>query len=247
MNRLRLAFAALALSGLVRAEVPQTAAALAAALKQLSIDPAQTYRVRDLQLFRGDLKIYLTEGVLSFAAPLAGRRVAVVFTTAHSEGGDGEVLTFPPQRSERASLLHFSKAPNLDEHLNSAVFFFSDNTAEELLRQIEERPIHLAADLAPELAQEANSILRENSSVAIEVRLVGALLDHHPSARGFFYGMIGGRDQGAFDVGYDPDKFEPVSIGRVAAATIPGAESRFQIWTSFRPAARRHSSTMRAG
>jgi hypothetical protein len=234
VNRLGLALAALALCGLARAEVPQTAAALAAELQQLSIDPAQTYRVRDLQLFRGDLKIYLTEGVLSFAAPLAGRRVAVVFTTAHSEGGDGEVLTFPSQRSERASLLRFSKTPNLDEHLNSAVFFFSDNTAQELRRQIEEKPIHLAADLAPELAQEANSILRENSS-AIEVRLVGSLLDHHPSERGFFYGMIGGRDQGAFDVGYDPDKFEPISIGRVAAATIPGAEPRFQVWASFRP------------
>ncbi len=234
MNRLRLALAALAFCGPVRAKVPQTAAALAAELQQLSIDPAQTYRVRDLQLFRGDLKIYLTEGVLSFAKPLASRRVAVVFTTAHSEGGDGEVLTFPPQRSERASLLRFSKSPNLDEHFNSAVFFFSDNTAEELRRQIEEKPIHLAADLAPELAQEANNILRENSA-AIEVRMVGALLDHHPRARGFFYGMIGGRDQGAFDVGYDPQKFEPVSIGRVAAATIPGSEPRFQVWTSFRP------------
>ncbi len=234
MNRLHLALAVLLLCGPVRADVPQTAAALAAELQQLSIDPAQTYHVRDLQLSRGDLKIYLTEGVLSFAAPLAGRRVAVVFTTAHSEGGDGEVLTFPPQRSERASLLRFSKTPNLDEHLNSAVFFFSDNTAEELRQQIEERPVHLAADLAPELAQEANSILRENCSV-IEVRLVAALLDHHPRARGFFYGMIGGRDQGAFDVGYDPDKFEPVSIGRLAAATISGSEPRFQVWTSFRP------------
>ena len=99
MNRLRLASAALALCGLLRAGVPQTAAALAAELQQLSIDPAQTYHVRDLQLFRGDLKIYLTEGVLSFAAPIAGRRVAVVFTTAHSEGGDAEVVVLPPQRS----------------------------------------------------------------------------------------------------------------------------------------------------
>lgn len=214
--------------------VPQTAASLAAGLQQLSIDPEQTYHVRDLQLFRGDLKIYLTEGVLSFAAPLAGRRVAVVFTTAHSEGGDAEVLLFPPQRSERASLLRFTKMPNLDEHFNSAVFFFSDNTAEELRQQIEQRPIHPAADLAPELAQEANGILRENSA-AIQVRLVGALLDHHARARGFFYGVVGGRDLGAFDVGYDPERFEPVSIGRIATGAVPDSEPRFQIWASFRP------------
>ena len=73
----------------------QTAAGLAAGLQQLSIDPAQTYRVRDLELFRGDLKIYFSEGILSFATPLAGRRVAAVFTTAHSEGGDAEVLVLP--------------------------------------------------------------------------------------------------------------------------------------------------------
>ncbi len=234
MNRLCLAFAASALCGLVRASAPQTAAALSAQLEQISIDPAQTYHVRDLQLFRGDLKIYLTEGVLSFTKPLAGRCVAAVFTTSHSEGGDGEVLVFPPQRSERASLLHFTKSPNLDEHLNSAVFFFSDNTAEELHQQIAQRPIHPAADIAPELAQEANSILRDNSSI-IEVRLIAALLDHHPNALGFFYGMIGGRDLGPFDIGYDPGKFEPVSIGRIPSTAIPDSDRRFQVWTSFRP------------
>jgi len=234
VNRLRLAFAVLGLGALVRAAVPDTAASLSAQLQQLSIDPAQTYHVRDLQLFRGDLKIYLTEGVLSFTTPLAGRSVAAVFTTSHSEGGDGEILVFPPQRSERASLLHFTGSPNLDEHLTSAVFFFSDNTAEELHKQIAERPIHPAADIAPELAQEANGILRENSS-AIAVRLIGALLDRHPASLGFFYGMVGGRDQGSFDVGYDPSKFEPVSIGRVAPPASPDAEPRFKIWTSFRP------------
>jgi hypothetical protein len=233
VNRLRLAFAVLGLGALVRAAVPETAASLAAQLQQLSIDPAQTYHVRDLQLFRGDLKIYLTEGVLSFSTPLAGRSVAAVFTTSHSEGGDGEVLVFPPQRSERASLLHFTGSPNLDEHLTSAVFFFSDNTAEELHKQIAGRPVHPAADIAPELAQKANGILRENSS-AIAVRLIGALLDRHPSSLGFFYGMIGGRDQGSFDVGYDPAKFEPVSIGRAPPATAD-VEPRFQIWASFRP------------
>ena len=232
MKRLAWAYAALALCPVVRATVPQTAAALAAQLKELSIDPAQTYHVRDLQLFRGDLKLYLSEGVLSFAAPLGGRSVAAVFTTAHSEGGDAEVLVFPPQRSERASLLRFTKSPNLDEHFTSAVFFFSDNTAEELHREIEQRPIHPASDLAPELAQEANAILRDNSS-AINVRMIGALLDRHPSDRGFFYGMMGGREQGAFDVAYEPDKFEPVSIGQIRPAA-PGSESRFHIWTSFR-------------
>ena len=39
-------------------------------------DPDQTFRVRELQLFRGDLKVYLSEGVLSFLTPVNGKVVA---------------------------------------------------------------------------------------------------------------------------------------------------------------------------
>ena len=55
-------------------------AAIIAALHQISLDPERTYHVRDLQLARGDIKIYLTEGVLSFATTVVNRRLAAVFT-----------------------------------------------------------------------------------------------------------------------------------------------------------------------
>ncbi|MBV8070544.1 MAG: hypothetical protein JO270_11600, partial [Acidobacteriaceae bacterium] len=85
------------------------AAAIAAALEGMSIDPAQTYRVRDLELTRGDIKIYLTEGVLSFATAVDGRCVAAIFTTHGVEGGDAEVLLLPNRSTERASLAAFAK------------------------------------------------------------------------------------------------------------------------------------------
>ena len=47
------------------------------------------------------------------------------------------MLLFPPLRSERMSLAHFAKSPNLNEHFVAALFLFSDGTGEELLKKIE--------------------------------------------------------------------------------------------------------------
>jgi len=209
-----------------------TAASIASELRQLSIDPAQTYRVRELQLARGDIKVYLTEGILAFAKPVAGRTIAAVFTTADTEAGDAEVLVLPPGRSERAALATFTKTPNLDEHILSGVFFFSDETAKELRAQIQDRPLHPVPDEAKQLGPAADGVLRTGSS-QIDVKLTQALLDNHPAARGFFYGILGGRNLGTFDVAYEPDRFEPVIVGRIAPDDEGG--EFFQIWCSFRP------------
>jgi len=209
-----------------------TAVSVAAELSQLSIDPAQTYRVRELEIARGDIKIYLTEGILAFAKPVAGKTIAAVFTTSHTDAGDAEILVLPPTRSERAALASFTKAPNLDEHLQSAVFFFTDETAQELRRQLEDPPVHPAPEDEKELADTAARVLRIDSG-QIDVKLARALLDNHAAARGFFYGILGGRSLGVFDVIYEPTRFEPISIGRVTALE-EGAQS-FQVWCSFRP------------
>jgi len=190
----------------------------------------------DLQLFRGDLKIYLTEGVLSFAAPLAGRRVAVVFTTAHSEGGDGEVLTFPPQRSERASLLHFSKTPIWMNIFNSAVFFFSDNTAEEVTPPDRRAagPLGGGPCSGTGAGSKQHSAREQFRRSRFDWSRRSWII--HPSARGFFYGddpAAATRAHLTSDT--DPDKFEPVSIGALPPPPFQAAESRFQVWTSFRP------------
>jgi hypothetical protein len=209
---------------------PQSAAAVLAALRQLTIDPAQTYRVRDLQISRGDIKIYLTEGILAFSTPVAGRPVAAVFTTDQSEGGDGEVLVLPPQTSERAAMAAFSRSPNLDEHFDSAVFFFADDTVKDILSQIQEHPLPAPPELLPQLTQTANRVLSNSSD--LHVRVTESILDHHKLSNGFFYGRLGGRTLGVFEVVYEPDRFEPVTVGRM---TIVNNQPQFKTWTSFRP------------
>lgn len=207
-------------------------------LHQLSIDPSQTYRVLDLQIARGDIRIYLTAGTLAFTKPIAGHVVAAVFTTANTEAGDGEVLVLPTTRSERASLAAFAKSPNLDEHFSSAVFFFADETAQELRAGLEDRPLHPAPEQGQELASTVDKAMRADSN-ELDVRIAEALLDAHPPERGFFYGIIGGRTIGVFNVIYEPSRPEPVVVGKLAQGDKDGVRY-FQVWCSFKP--RRKSS-----
>ncbi len=223
-----------ALIGSVAAEASEQrgAADISQELAHISLDLQQAYYVRNLQFARGDIKFYITEGVLAFARPVEGHRVAAIFTTTFSEAGDAEVLLLPPDRSERASLSTFAKSPNLDEHFHTAVFLFSDATEKELLSQIDANPVHPASDVADQLARAADPIF-QTSAVGLQTRLVQSVLDAHAPEQGFFFAAIAGLRLGPFDVMYEPDRFEPVSVG--AVASNPGASPAFRLWSSFRP------------
>lgn len=237
---LRTLFCTVALALAASGADVRTASDIAAALQQARLDPEQTYRVRELQLSRGDIKLYLTDGLLSFVTPVAGRTFGAVFTTYGIDTGDAEVLVMPPPRSERVSLASFTNSPNLDEHFHSVLLLFSDDSAAELLSQIQSRPVRKAAELGAQLAPKLNPGVQEVISEVI-VRLVGSLLDNHKRADGFFYSLIVGQRLGNFDVLYDPLEFEPVSIGRLAAAGE--GQPGFQLWTSFRPRQAAHFAT----
>ena len=212
---------------------PDHLAAVRAGLQQLAIDSSEVWRVRDLELSRGGAKIYFSEGVLAFATPVDGHRIAAVFTTDFVEAGDAEIIALPPVAAERSSLARFTQSPNLDEHFTSALLFFADDTAEDLLHQIHQHPLHPAPDLAAGLASNFNEGIR-NSAAGIDVRISQSILDHHGSAKSFFYCLMAGRTLGALDLVFQPDQPDPLMIGRIA--TPSPQESYFQIWSAFRPA-----------
>src|SRR5262245_25085431 len=91
------------------------AADLARAISEISLDPGECYRVRDVTIVKEDARFYLTDGYLIFTKPVAGARVAAIFTT-EVDGGDAEVLLMPPSRSERRSLASYTGSPNMNEH-----------------------------------------------------------------------------------------------------------------------------------
>ena len=224
--------------GAVPGETPPRAADLVSTFRHLSLDGKLAYHVRDLQLVRGGVTFYLTDGVLRFFQPVNGRLIAAMFSTQSVETGDAEVILMPPQRSERASLAYFTHSPNLDEHFASALFFFSDTFAGDVEQQVRNAPVRTIPDLPDELAGKINTVGRAMAE-QLQVRLVQALLDNHAPSDGFFYAAIAGHTLGTFDLLYDPTNFEPVSVGRVAppvdAAQAKDAVDNFQLWCNFRP------------
>ncbi len=208
--------------------VASTVLDLARELKQLELDGNECYRVREVNFQKEDLRFFLTDGYLIFARPIAGRRVAAAFVT-EVEGGDGEILLFPPLASERRLLASYTHSPNLNEHIYAAVFLFTDATYETLMERIS---AHGAPDRKPEagvlLASNLTGTVR-NLATSYEIRLVDDLLGRSVP-EGFFYAAVTGKKLGNFDLLYDPRAQEQINAGQV---TVRNGRVFFDSWTSF--------------
>ena len=205
-----------------------TAADTARAVRENSFDRDECYRVRDLSFIKEDLRVYLTDGHLIFSKPTAGRRVAAVFT-ADVEGGDGEVILFPPDRAERRSLAAFVDAPNLDEHFRAVMLLFTGDVYEQLQAQIAANPGNRKApEIAPLLDEKWSPALR-NIGTSYQVRLTLDLLGA-PARGGLFAALFSSSKLGNFDIVYDPDNGEQIMAGQVN-----NRDNRlyFDTWTSF--------------
>src|SRR5215831_13980956 len=154
-----------------------TGADVARAIRENSFDRDECYRVRDLTLQKEDVRIYLTEGHLIFSKPVAGRRVAAVFS-ADVDGGDGEVMLLPPDRAERRSLSMYTDSPNLDEHIKAAVFLFTGDVYEQLKAQMAQNPSNRKSpEMGPVLDEKWSPVLR-NLSTSYQSRLTLDLIDY---------------------------------------------------------------------
>jgi hypothetical protein len=202
---------------------------IARAIRELSLDRTEAYRVRDLTIIHHEIRVYLTDGYLIFSQPVAGRRVAAVFTT-DVEGGDAEVLLMPPSKSERRALASYTGAPNLNEHFKTAVFLGAGDLYAGLQAQMRDNPTNRkVAEMGPVLDEQWGSVLR-NLAVSYETRLTLDLLTTPADAQTLFVGIFSGGKLGNFDAVFDPRMPEQVSLGQVT-----GRNNRvyFDIWTSF--------------
>jgi hypothetical protein len=206
-----------------------TAGDIARAVRESSFDREECYRVRDLTLIKEDVRIYLTDGYLIFSKPVAGRRIAAVFST-DVEGGDGEVIVLPPDRAERRSLATFIDAPNLDVHVRAALLMFTGDVYEQLKSQMGNNPANRKVpEMAPLLDEHWTPVLR-NLGTSYQVRLTLDLMGKPAGANNLFAGMFQSSKIGNFDVVYDPDNIEQILVGQLTTR-----ENRlyFDTWTSF--------------
>jgi len=208
-----------------------SAAETARAVREAGLDPIQCYRVRDLSLYKEDIKLYFNDGYLIFSKPVAGERIAAIFTS-EVEGGDGEVLLLPPLRGERQSLARFTGSPNLDEHFHTALLVFTDGSGRALLESIGQGRGREAPEMGALLTEQWNPAV-SNILDSFAPRIAGDVLTPgRPD--GLLFLTLGGKKLGNFDVLYDPAAPDQIMAGQMMER---GQRTSYDVWTSF--AARR--------
>ncbi len=93
--------------------------------------PGPSYRVKNLVLKRDVATFTFSSGTFSFLPPVLGRVTGGVFT------GEGTFHLEPAISLERSYLSRISGKESVDEPLRSVVFWFTDNTFDELKKQAE--------------------------------------------------------------------------------------------------------------
>ena len=197
-------------------------------LKQVALDLDRCYKVTEFNFSKEDIKVYLTSGYLIFTKPVGGVRPGAVFA-ASAEGGDAEILMLPPTRSERLSLATFTEAPNLEEHVTTIAFLFTDGTGDDLLAQLEANPaVKKSPEVAHLMLDQWSPTLR-NLFESFETRTVYDLLTGDRKS-GFFYMAASGAKLGNFDVLHDPLPREQIFAGKLVHHDN---RAYFDTWTSF--------------
>jgi len=202
------------------ASFPSDPQALYQALNELKLDSTRVYTVHDLTLRRDAVRFAFTEGTLAFLEPIGGRVTGAVFS------GRGHVVATPRDPGERRSISHYLDVPILDQTFASAYLRFTDDTATELLREIESSGTEAAVDptFAARWVSGLGTLAPPHS-----LRILEDLLSTEPLP--YFYALLQNDQVGRFDVAVDQRRDEQVLIGQLVREN--GGES-YNVWASFR-------------
>jgi hypothetical protein len=215
------------------------AADLARAIRENTLDPQACYRVRDLTLFKEDIRIYLTDGYLIFSKPVAGRPIAALFTT-DVENGSGEVILRPPDPAERRSLASYIGSPTLDRQFQAVLLFFTGDLYQSLLAQLPNNPTNRKAPEMGALLEEKWDPVLRNFSEGLDLRLTLGLLNGTLIKPDFLSASFQDVKLGNFDLTYDPGNPDEISAGQIASRN---GHLYFDVWTHFPAKSSRDRST----
>jgi hypothetical protein len=214
---------------LTPALVTETGADRLQKIRDVRFTPDGCWRVRDVFLEREDLKIHFSDGYLLFAQPVEGRTLAAAFLAA-TETGEGEVILIPPSRSERQSLARFLGTPVLQEHIRTALMFFTDDTAEVLRKTLAENEFNrVDREAGQKLAEDWRPVAR-NMIAAYEARMLMDSFSPLGVRAGFFAAAVSGVKLGRFDLMVDARRGEQVTLGQVAWHE---GQRYYDVWASF--------------
>jgi len=192
------------------------------ALNALRADPAAVYDITPadrIEIRRADAHFTFDEGKLAFFLPYKGQITGVVFS------GRGHVVAAPRDPMEKQQLARFLGAPILDQAFSDIYLRFTDDSAQEFLRELHSAGITPLQDT--EFATRWNPIaLQVNPPQSL--RILFGSISSHPDP--YFYAAVEGNATGPFDVMIDQQRAEAVLIGQPKKS---GTAGFYDVWASY--------------
>jgi hypothetical protein len=192
-------------------------------LNALRVDPAATYQITSgnrAELRRAEVQLSLEDGKLAFLSSYEGRITGAVFS------GRGHVLAVPRGIVEKQQMARFLGAPLLDQEFTSVYLRFTDDSANELLREL--RNANVSPERDSTFAGQWDSLLAAMNA-GQSLRLLHDSLSQNP--RPYFYAWIDSTATGPFDVIVDLLRAEPLLIGQ--SKKVDG-RSFYDVWASYK-------------
>jgi len=204
----------------IQSSSPAVADEVLGQLSKIHLDKKQIYVARDITIRRDVLTISLNRGTIAFLEPINGRVTGAVFI------GAGEIVAIPPDTVEKQQINKFTGTPILNEAFQTAFFRFTDNTYEEIRKEISR---HAEEEVsADEIAQfDRWDAVLASKSAALNARLLPDFLEQ---PKPLFLAELNGEKRGWFDVAFDMRATEEVSIFQVREI---GATAVVDVWASF--------------
>ena len=192
-------------------------------LTALRVESASVYEIEDanrIELRRGDVQLSFERGQLAFLQAFNGRLTGAVFS------GHGHAFAAPRDVVEKQQMARFLGAPVLDQEFLSACLRFTDDTAEDLLRQL--RNSGLVPHTDSEFAKTWNPVF-SSLNPGESLRILFETLSQNPKP--FFHASIDGVTTGPFDILFDQSRDESVMLGQ---AKKSGARTFYDVWASYK-------------
>jgi Peptidase family M1 domain len=197
------------------------------ALRDVGLDPQRVFQVREAEINREDIHIWLNDGTIAFTQSVDGKVTGAFFE------GEGEVLVRPPDRMERASLGRFIGAGVLEEKFSSAYLRFNDNTAKDLEPYL--RPPVDAAAFLVRVDATARSVAQMDAmrlciSFTSTLPPPAAGDEAAPPGDRLLHARIAGEHYGVFDVYFDTLSPEQIVVGNTSSQN---QQTYYDLWMSF--------------
>jgi hypothetical protein len=193
-----------------------------AALNALRLDSQAVYTIsakNRIELHQPDAVISFSDGKLVFFQPFEGQITGFVFS------GIGHVLAVPRDQAEKQQIARFLGAPILDQQFLSGYFRFTDETAQDLLGQLQREALTPSPDNAF-VAMWRPQLERLNATHSLRILFE----KYHSSPRHFFHAGMDGTVTGPFDILIDHMRTENFFMGQSRAADNI---AYYDVWASY--------------